>query len=403
MKKLDGTTVVIVSTPSGRRQKVEVQPNTPIIKILEKVCEEYELDANKYDLRYNERVLDLTTTHRLSGLPQNAHLKIVEAKTIRIEKDVELVLQLTDGNRLNGKFKPNTKLYDIIQQLCPDECNRSDLVVIYIQTEISKDKLAETSLKDLGLLGGRAILRLGQDSNATKNATKIEENKATTNLNPEPIEPNKSKDEDEDISEIHLGDRSAVLFKQDADREANSVDSSELSDSYFELNANDLKLLLGDLKISGDGQQLTTSEMRGIKKEERKNRYNSTTIRIQFPNRYVLQGVFTPNETIETIIEFVQQYLQNPQIDFYLFETPPKKIMSNELSLFDAKCVPSGTLHFGCRETQANYLKDDILKQVSSARALRKQAAKDRQQQTASKAKSLKKGSTADAKTSKMV
>lgn len=58
--------------------------------------------------------------------------------------------------------------------------------------------------------------------------------------------------------------------------------------------------------------------MRAMKKEERKNRYNSTTIRIQFPNRYVLQGVFTPNETIETVIEFVQQYLQNPQIDFYL-------------------------------------------------------------------------------------
>lgn len=33
MKKLDGTTVVIVSTPSGRRQKIEVQPNTPLIKV----------------------------------------------------------------------------------------------------------------------------------------------------------------------------------------------------------------------------------------------------------------------------------------------------------------------------------------------------------------------------------
>lgn len=137
------------------------------------MCEEYELDPNKYDLRYNERVFDLATTHRLSGLPQNAHLKIVEAKTIRIEKDVQLVLQLTDGNRLNGKFKSNTKLYDIIQQLCPDECNRSDLVIIYVQTEIRKNKLAETSLKDLGLLGGRAMLRLSQDSNATKNATKM--------------------------------------------------------------------------------------------------------------------------------------------------------------------------------------------------------------------------------------
>lgn len=103
---------------------------------------------------------------------------MTEATKKRIDEDIELVLQLTDGNRVNGKFKSNTKLYDIIQQLCPNECIKSNLRVAYVRTEISGDKLAETTLKDLGLMGGRAIFRLRHD----------------------PI----AKDENEDSGEIHI-------------------------------------------------------------------------------------------------------------------------------------------------------------------------------------------------------
>lgn len=118
---------------------------------------------------HHKRILDLTTTYRFSGLPNNAQLEMIDAQKKRIDAEVELVVQLPDGNRLDGKFKPNATLYDIIQQLCPDECNRSDLVVIYMRTETTSDKLAKTSLKDFGLMCGRAILRLmHRDPNAAK-------------------------------------------------------------------------------------------------------------------------------------------------------------------------------------------------------------------------------------------
>lgn len=137
--------------------------------MLEEVCEKYKFDANEYDLKHHKRVLDLTTSFRFSGLPNNAQLEMVEAQKKRQDVDVELLVQLGDGTRLDGKFKPNTTLLAIIQQLCASELTGDDLFIIYMRTEIAHDKLADTTLKDLGLISGRAIVRVvHRDPNAAK-------------------------------------------------------------------------------------------------------------------------------------------------------------------------------------------------------------------------------------------
>lgn len=94
---------------------------------------------------------------------------MVEAQKKRQDAEVELVVQLSDGTRVDGKFKPNVTLSEIIQQLCPNELTGEDLFAIYMRTEVSSDKLESTSLKDLGLISGRAIVRLvHRDPNAAK-------------------------------------------------------------------------------------------------------------------------------------------------------------------------------------------------------------------------------------------
>lgn len=119
-----------------------------------------------------------------------------------------------------------------------------------------------------------------------------------------------------------LGERSAVLFIQDATKAANSND---LPDSFFDLNVNDLKLLIKGLRTESGGtveQPLMTTKLREMEEEQKHlsmlSRYKTVIIRIQFPNRYVLQGSFTPYETIETVIEFVRLYLASPNTDFHL-------------------------------------------------------------------------------------
>lgn len=137
--------------------------------MLDEVCEKYKFDPNEYDLKHHKRILDLTTSYRFSGLPNNAQLEMVEAQKKRQDAEVELVVQLGDGARLEGKFKPNVTLSDIIQQLCPNELSGGDLFAIYMRTEVASDKLGSTSLKELGLISGRAIIRLiHRDPNAAK-------------------------------------------------------------------------------------------------------------------------------------------------------------------------------------------------------------------------------------------
>lgn len=133
------------------------------------MCEKHKFDPNEHDLKHHKRILDLTTSFRFSGLPNNAQLEMVEATKKRQDAEVELVVQLGDGSRFEGKFKPNITLLDIVMQLCPNEPIGEDLFAIYMRTEVSSDKLESTTLKELGLISGRAIIRLiHRDPNAAK-------------------------------------------------------------------------------------------------------------------------------------------------------------------------------------------------------------------------------------------
>lgn len=119
-----------------------------------------------------------------------------------------------------------------------------------------------------------------------------------------------------------LGERSAVLFTQDA---AESANSNELPDTFFDLSVRDIKLLIKGLRTEAEGtieQPLMTAKLREMEDEQKQlsmlNKYKTVIIRIQFPNRYVLQGTFTPYETIENIMDFVRSYLTKADMDFYL-------------------------------------------------------------------------------------
>lgn len=133
------------------------------------MCEKHKFDPNEYDLKHHKRILDLTTSFRFSGLPNNAQLEMVEAQKKRQNAEVELVVQLSDGTRSEGKFTPNITLLSIIEQLCPNELTGDDLVAIYMRTNVANNQLNSTTLKELGLISGRAIIRLmHRDPNAAK-------------------------------------------------------------------------------------------------------------------------------------------------------------------------------------------------------------------------------------------
>lgn len=233
-------------------------------------------------------------------------------------------------------------------------------------------------------------------------------------------------DDDEEIGELHivctcfqiivclkyliisyldfqLGDKNAVLFTLDSMK---TINVDNLPDSFFDLNVSDIKKILRDLRAQVQGtseQPLLTAQLRELEEDKDRlnklNRYQKTIIRIQFPDRYVLQGTFAPLDTIETVMDFVRTYLVQPDIDFHLCKflypiekhllsltkcifitdaTPPKTILPKESRLFEVHCVPSAVLHFGTDTKQTTYLRDDILAKVSCGKASLKQALMDR-------------------------
>lgn len=103
------------------------------------------------------------------------------------------------------------------------------------------------------------------------------------------------------------------------------VSQVNLPDSFFDLNTNDLKVLLKDLRAQAAGsseEPLKTLDMRQLEESkdqlDKLHRFKTTIIRIQFPDRHVLQGSFVPTDTIETVKNFIRPYLASAEEDFVL-------------------------------------------------------------------------------------
>lgn len=66
------------------------------------------------------------------------------------------------GERRTADFSPNTSLYDLVISLAPGELNSLEHpTIMYMRQEVvGENALREKTLRQLGLIRGRAILRL---------------------------------------------------------------------------------------------------------------------------------------------------------------------------------------------------------------------------------------------------
>lgn len=75
--------------------------------------------------------------------------------------------------------------------------------------------------------------------------------------------------------------------------------------------------------------------------------YTTALVRIRFPDDYVLQGTFGALDRVDSVYKFVRENLYFGDREFYLYETPPKKVIKEMTStLKQVRMVPSGMLYF---------------------------------------------------------
>lgn len=150
---------IIVLTPNGRRQNVEVTPNTTILQVLEEVCKKHGYDANDYDIKHFNKILDVNSILRFTGLSNNARVEMVPCKKPRSASKVTVGILFENGERLMDDFLPDVTLAHVLMTICPNE-DRKTAVIIYMHRKVHGEALEETTLKSLGLTSGKAMLRM---------------------------------------------------------------------------------------------------------------------------------------------------------------------------------------------------------------------------------------------------
>uniref|UniRef100_A0A1A9WAS4 UBX domain-containing protein n=1 Tax=Glossina brevipalpis TaxID=37001 RepID=A0A1A9WAS4_9MUSC len=443
---------VTVLTPNGRRQNIKVTPNTTLLQILEEACQKHGFASDEYCLKHHNKEVSLSQMFRFSGLPNNCLLEMSQTDRKRIAATVDICIQLEDGNRHQAQFKPEDNLWQVVAQLGDGYIQTyENPVVIYTRQEIiGKQKMSETTLKSLGIIEGRALLRLlnkkpeelktqanvyiapaikttpkkssGSEKtkktnsnaggggfsisrNLMQNLKKSSDEKnveveleagSNENQKEEPEKPkydwssgvgrsmqpsqiqigsnnNESEMEEKNEPIYHIiGERCAIIYS------LNEIHTQieDLPDSFYDLTVNDLKLVLRDLKNIAAGNEdapLLTEKLRELRDNRtmlnKISQYKNCVIRIKFPDRCVLQGMFKPIDKISDVIEFVRKFLRKPAKSFYLFTIPPKTKLILEKTLLELDFVPNALIHFSYEdesENVGNCIKSEFLTKLTS-------------------------------------
>ncbi|XP_072318872.1 tether containing UBX domain for GLUT4 [Eucyclogobius newberryi] len=178
-------------------------------------------------------------------------------------------------------------------------------------------------------------------------------------------------EEDMDLGEQFLEpvDRESLVYHMDC--QLHYSNNMDLPDEFFDITVDDIRKRFSQLKSERkllEEAPLMTKALREAQMREKMQRYPKVVLRIQFPDRHVLQGFFRPMETVGVLRQFVGSHLEDPQLSFYLFITPPKTILKDtSVTLYQADLFPGALVYFGSDVKTDTYLKAELLDTSVSA------------------------------------
>ncbi|XP_041941755.1 tether containing UBX domain for GLUT4-like isoform X4 [Alosa sapidissima] len=146
-------------------------------------------------------------------------------------------------------------------------------------------------------------------------------------------------------------DRKPLVYHMDARGEQNTdAGEEDLPEDFFQVTAEDIKKRYAQLQTDRralDEAPLLTSALREDNVIKQMQRYPKVVIRVCFPDRHVLQGLFRPLETVGNLKQFVRNHLVDPQIQFSLCGAPGTLRMDDPgATLYEANLFPTALLYF---------------------------------------------------------
>jgi len=461
-----------VLCPNGHRQKVTTTPNMSLQQVIETVCQKKGFDANKHKLVHHRTKLDLSSTIRFSGLPNNCLIEMEELTEDELrnvkESLVSVCLQVPSGERIIKDFACISTLEEILTNTDQEKLGLpqegEEPVLVYLRNEIIGAALGTTTLRSLGLTTGKGLFRfffkkpevLKEQANVYAIKEKVpelkeKEEKRHLPMRMEPatlasIEPEKSKEDpssmatDQRLSETEtgtmhqdpsnepildlsakessagpssskstngsnrhtpdsttmqdeniqavvnpVGPHEAIIFMSEGSSRFTLPDDND--EDFFQHTLEDVKgrykALRIEIKELDEGDALLTTDMKESLKEGEKlamlGRYKSSLVRIQFPSRLTVQGVFKPHNTIGEIKDWLRPLLINPEATFQLYVVPPRTELQEKDSLLDLNLVPASLIHFsGPTSEPQDWLKPEYLETLSNVEGANKAASEFR-------------------------
>ncbi|CAB1120744.1 unnamed protein product [Ectocarpus sp. CCAP 1310/34] len=112
-----------------------------------------------------------------------------------------------------------------------------------------------------------------------------------------------------------------------------------------------------------------TKAMRDIERLQKSTVYRTTVIKVQFPDRVVLQSTFASTEGVKDLLDVVKSSLEDDVAarPFELYVSPPRVVLKAASSLSDAGLVPAALVYVSWREVpptgeaEGGYLKRELL------------------------------------------
>ncbi len=176
-------------------------------------------------------------------------------------------------------------------------------------------------------------------------------------------------------------DRKTILLHLD-NKKPDQADQTSVSsnvvdeEEFYKVTVDDLRFMLSDLrKTQTEDAPLMTRQMRELEQDKKAMRYTYIVIRIVFKNRQTLQGLFRPKESVSVLYDFVRESLLSVQsghnteedLDFYLFTTPPKVLLSDmKKTLFECQLCPAAMVYFKNKNDTVPKLRPELLDDVKT-------------------------------------
>ncbi|GAQ86803.1 tether containing UBX domain for GLUT4 [Klebsormidium nitens] len=135
------------------------------------------------------------------------------------------------------------------------------------------------------------------------------------------------------------------------DEAAGPSQQDELPDDFYEFTAEDYFRMKGNRP--GEAV-LKTRAMREQEERERRARFSSTKIRVQFPDLYVVEASFPSESTIDGLYAFISTIVRPGVATWHLFTVPPKqRLVDRSRTLWEAGLVPLAQVFWAVDDKEA--------------------------------------------------